>query len=103
MSAYLSSFEANVIGLFGSALIVTAYAYSNLAQQLNLLLFNSINLGGAVLLLISLTVNFNLPSVVLELVWIAIAIFGIGKALLVRRQLRTGKRTDTGPGKEKAQ
>lgn len=91
MAEYLTSFQANVIGLIGSALIVTAYAYSNLAQQLNLLLFNSINLAGAVLLLISLTVNFNLPSMVLEFVWITIAIFGIGKALLVRRGQRAGK------------
>lgn len=84
MSAYLTSSQADIIGFAGMFLIVTAYAYSNLSKQMNLLLFNGINLLGAVLLLISLTVNFNLPSIVLEIVWITIAVFGISKALIKR-------------------
>jgi len=39
--------------------------------------FYVINLIGAVLLLISLLINFNLGSFVIEIFWIAISIFGI--------------------------
>lgn len=85
MSEYLTSAQADIVGFVGMFCIVAAYAYSNLAKRLNLLLFNMVNLVGAVLLLISLMVNFNLPSVVLEIVWITIALFGIGKALVTRR------------------
>jgi hypothetical protein len=46
--------------------------------------FNASNFLGAALLTISLTVNFNLPTMVLEVVWMAIALFGIVKALMTR-------------------
>ncbi len=86
MSDYISSFTADIIGFVGMFCIVAAYAYSNLTKEMNLLFFNGINLIGAILLIISLTVNFNLPSMVLEIIWMAIAIFGIVKALLERRK-----------------
>lgn len=81
MSAYLSSFQADIIGFIGSFLIVAAFAYSNISQQMNLLLFNILNFFGAALLAVSLTVNFNLPTMVLEIIWMIIALFGIMKAL----------------------
>lgn len=77
----ISSFTADLIGFAGSALIVAGYAYSNLTARMNLLLFNLLNFFGAALLTVSLTVNFNLPTMVLEIVWMAIALFGIAKAL----------------------
>ncbi len=77
----ISSFTADLIGFGGSFLIVAAYAYSNMTARLNLLLFNVLNFIGAALLTVSLTVNFNLPTMVLEIVWMAIALFGIVKAL----------------------
>ena len=40
------------------------------------------NVAGAGLLILSLTVNRNLPSMVLESVWALVALFGLGKALL---------------------
>lgn len=82
----ISSFTADLIGFAGSFCIVAAFAYSNMTRQMNLLLFNIVNFVGAALLTVSLTVNFNLPTMVLEIVWMAIALFGIGKALLARRQ-----------------
>lgn len=72
---------ANIVGLAGSALMVGAYAYSNMARQLNFLVFNLLNLIGALLLIWSLTVHFNLASMMLEIVWAAIALLGIGNAL----------------------
>ena len=75
---------ADVIGLIGSAVLVFGYAYSNLATRVNFVLFNAANLVGAVLLGISLTVHFNLASMLLEIVWGAIALFGLAKALRAR-------------------
>ncbi len=86
MSNYISSFTADIIGFVGMFCIVAAYAYSNLTKEMNLLLFNVINLIGAILLMVSLTVNFNLPSMVLEIIWMTIAVFGIAKALVARRK-----------------
>ncbi len=85
MAQYISSFTADLIGFAGSFLIVAAFAYSNISAQMNILLFNVLNLFGAALLTVSLTVNFNLPTMVLEIVWMAIALFGIFKALRGRK------------------
>ena len=72
---------ANIIGLAGSAVMVIAYAYSNVAKQLNFTLFNLFNLIGALLLIYSLTVHFNVASMALEVVWAFIALIGLAKAL----------------------
>ncbi len=84
MNDYLSPFAADLIGFAGSFFIVAAFAYSNLTTQMNALWFNISNLVGAALLTVSLTVNYNLPTMVLEVVWMAIALFGIFKALRAR-------------------
>ena len=85
MTEYISPFAADLIGFAGSFFIVAAFAYSNLTKQMNALWFNVSNFIGAALLTVSLTVNFNLPTMVLEVVWMAIALFGIAKALIARR------------------
>lgn len=85
MTEYVSPFAADLIGFAGSFFIVAAFAYSNLTSQMNALWFNVANFLGAALLTVSLTVNFNLPTIVLEIVWMAIALFGITKALMARR------------------
>ncbi|AEG48346.1 hypothetical protein Sphch_0651 [Sphingobium chlorophenolicum L-1] len=72
---------ANIIGLIGSGLMVIAYAYSNMAKVLNFTLFNLLNLFGALLLIYSLTVHFNVASMALEIVWAFIALIGLAKAL----------------------
>ncbi|KKW92558.1 MULTISPECIES: CBU_0592 family membrane protein [Sphingobium] len=72
---------ANAIGLVGSGLMVVAYAYSNMAKTLNFTLFNLLNLVGALLLIYSLTVHFNVASMALEIVWAFIALIGLAKAL----------------------
>ena len=77
---------ADAIGLFGSALMVFAYAYSNIAGRVDFLLFNLLNFIGAVLLFLSLLVHFNLASMILEIVWGAIALFGLVKALRDRKK-----------------
>ena len=77
---------ANVTGLIGSLLFILAYAYANQVQQLNKLLFNAVNLLGAVLLLTSLYVHFNLAAFVLEVAWAVIALLGIIQAVRARQK-----------------
>lgn len=81
----MSDFAANAIGLVGSALFIAAFAYANLTPRLDKRLFNAVNLVGAILLLISLSVNFNLPSAVLETVWGVIALAGLIASLRAPR------------------
>jgi peptidoglycan/LPS O-acetylase OafA/YrhL len=75
---------ANVIGFIGMALIVSAYAYITASKAANPYLLHGLNLVGAALLILSLTVNRTLPSMVLESVWALVALFGLGKALFAR-------------------
>jgi hypothetical protein len=72
---------ADIIGLTGSALFIGAFAYANIAKQLNKVWFNLANLAGAILLLISLSVTFNLAAFVLETAWGVIALVGLVLAL----------------------
>jgi peptidoglycan/LPS O-acetylase OafA/YrhL len=75
---------ANLIGFLGMALIVSAYAYITASKAANPFMLHGLNLAGAALLILSLTVNRNLPSMVLESVWAVVALFGLGKAFLGR-------------------
>lgn len=86
MNTLLSPFAADIVGLAGSALFISAFAYANLTRQMNMWLFNLANLAGAILLLISLSVHFNLAAVVLELAWGGIALFGLGRLWWQRRR-----------------
>nr|WP_167072037.1 hypothetical protein [Sphingomonas vulcanisoli] len=72
---------ADAIGLIGSAVFIAGYLYSNIAKTIDFRLFNAINLLGALLLIVSLLVHFNLASMVLEIAWGLIAAFGLIKAL----------------------
>jgi hypothetical protein len=75
---------ADIIGICGSVLFIGAFIYANISSALNKILFNIINLIGAILLLISLSVHFNLAAVILEAAWMMIAIFGLITALRAR-------------------
>ena len=88
MSNYISSFTADLIGFAGMFCIVGAFAYSNLSKAMNMVLFNLVNLLGALLLIVSLTVNFNLPTMVLEIVWVCIALFGLFRIWIGKRRAR---------------
>jgi hypothetical protein len=76
----IDGFTANVIGILGSILIVAAYAYNVYAKSVNAFVYNGTNLLGALLLTLSLLVHFNLASLLLEIVWIIIAVGGLVKA-----------------------
>jgi Na+/H+ antiporter NhaD/arsenite permease-like protein len=82
----MSTLAADIIGLTGSAIFLAAFAYANVAKQLNKVVFNLANLLGAVLLLISLSVTFNLAAFVLEAAWGTIALAGL--LMAIRAKLR---------------
>ncbi|MDT0507420.1 CBU_0592 family membrane protein [Novosphingobium sp. MMS21-SN21R] len=71
---------ANICGFLGMACIIFAYAYTTKASRPNPFVQHGINLAGAGLLTISLLVNMNPASFVLEFFWAAIAIWGLIKA-----------------------
>ena len=75
---------ADIVGLAGSAIFIGAFAYANFAKRFDKLWFNIANLVGAVLLLASLWINFNLAAFVLEIAWGVIASVGIAAALRAR-------------------
>jgi hypothetical protein len=75
---------ADAIGLVGSAMMVVAYAYSNMAETVDFLFFNLLNLVGSLLLIASLMVHFNLASMLLEIVWSIIALLGLAKVWISR-------------------
>jgi len=73
---------ANIIGMLGTACVVGVYSL----QQIDKLdskgfAYNFWNLVGAILLLISLFVHFNLASFIIELFWIAASLVGLIKYL----------------------
>ena len=80
---------ADAIGLGGSAIFIAAFAYANVTEILNKLLFNALNLIGAIMLLTSLSVHFNLAAVVLEAAWALIALGGLIGALRARAKAGT--------------
>ena len=84
---------ADAVGNVGVLLVLGAY----LGLQLGRLdiqgpAFSACNAVGAVLLLVSLTVNFNLSSVIIEIFWLAISLLGLWRYWRQRRLKRAGVR-----------
>ena len=83
------------IGFVGTACIIGAYFYltAELAWRTEQRRHGT-NLAGAALLTVSLLVHTNVPSLVLEGFWAAIALWGLGKALRKRGQATGEKESD---------
>ncbi|MBU2222776.1 MAG: hypothetical protein KKB45_14850 [Gammaproteobacteria bacterium] len=69
---------ADIVGMAGTSLVVGAF----FLLQLNKLspkglIYNLMNLSGALFLLFSLCINFNLASFVIEIFWIAASLIGL--------------------------
>jgi hypothetical protein len=73
-----------LVGFVGMACIIAAYAYLTWSDEPNPFVLHGTNLAGAALLTVSLLVHTNLPSLVLEGFWAAIAIYGLIKAFRAR-------------------
>ena len=69
-----------IIGFLGMICIVMGYFLLQIGHLNSRdLAYQIINLAGAVLLIISLFVHFNLGSLLIEVFWIIITIYGIYK------------------------
>jgi hypothetical protein len=76
----------SVLGLVGSGLVVVAYfANQNACLPASDWRYGMLNLVGAVLILASLAVEWNLAAVVVELFWAAISLHGLLRQLPRRR------------------
>jgi len=80
------SFISTYIGLFGVCLILVAY----FMLQINRLsakdwLYSSMNLLGSVCLLFSLCYHWNFPSVVIEIMWFCISVYGLWKSTRLKK------------------
>lgn len=78
--------HADIIGFGGSLLFITAFLYANAVKDMDKLLFNALNLVGAMLLLYSLWVHPNVAAAFLEISWACIALFGLVSAVRTRRK-----------------
>ncbi len=91
MMANLGWFD--LAGFIGVLLIIIAY----LLLQLDKLTSSSpsyslLNAGGALLIIVSLIFNFNLPAFVIEAFWFSISLFGLTRSLRSKKDLeRSGR------------
>ena len=77
------------IGFVGMAFVVFAYLLLQMNKYtIQSLQYQLLNLVGAVLLLISLFVHFNLGSFIIEVFWIAITVYGIAKNIREKKVLQ---------------
>lgn len=82
----ISHTAANISGFIGMACIIFAYGYMTGKANPNPFVQHGVNLLGAALLTVSLLVNLNPASLVLEFFWAAIAIWGLVKAFRAKGQ-----------------
>ena len=83
------SLGSNLIGYAGAGCIAFAY----FLNQRGLLSsqdwrFPVANLGGSLLVLVSLAFNPNLPSIVIEVFWTTISVYGVQRNLRARNRAR---------------
>ena len=77
---------ADLIGFAGAALMIAAY-FANQQRWLSSedWRYPAANLAGAVLILFSLLFAWNFPSVVIEVFWALISLWGLTKAAAERK------------------
>jgi drug/metabolite transporter (DMT)-like permease len=75
------SFEwYDILGTLGVGVIIITYVLLQIERvRSDQLIYSLLNAVGAALILVSLYFDFNLPSVVVEVFWLLISLFGIGK------------------------
>ena len=72
----------DLIGMIGVIMILTVYGMVQIDRiDVKSISYSVYNAVGAVLILISLLVTFNLASFVIEIAWLGISIFGIIQAM----------------------
>jgi predicted membrane protein len=81
---------SDVIGLTGVACVLSAFFLLQIEKvRSDGLGYLLLNLCGALLLLVSLMMTFNLASFVIEICWLSISLFGLAKWVIRRRKARS--------------
>jgi hypothetical protein len=77
---------ADLGGLAGVLLMLAAYALGQLGRlRIDSVPALTMNLAGAVLVMVSLLFKFNLPAFLMEGAWAMAALFGLARLALRRR------------------
>ncbi len=72
---------ADLAGLCGVAAILSAYALLQMGRlALRAPLYSALNLVGSSLILVSLSVDFNLPSAIIEGAWAIVSLYGLARS-----------------------
>lgn len=70
----------DIIGSVGVSVIILTYVSLQIEKiKSDSLIYSLLNAFGASLIIISLIYNFNFSAFIVELFWILISLFGIGK------------------------
>lgn len=78
----MSTFLFDAIGMVGVFMILAVYSLVQIDKMdVKGLFYSMVNAVGAIFILISLTVTFNVASFVIEVAWLIISLFGIFQAL----------------------
>lgn len=87
MEEYLTIDVPVVVGFIGVGFLIFAYFLiaSGKAKGSDIR-YHVLNLLGAVFLLYSLMFRWNLPTVIIECIWITISLYGIWRALKLRKK-----------------
>lgn len=86
IQTFLSDWH-NVIGTVGVAFVLFAYFMMQLGKMAhNGILFSGMNLIGSAFIMVSLYFDFNLASVIIEISWLFISLFGLTKAIFALRK-----------------
>lgn len=98
------SVEAHdVAGIVGVTLILGAYLMLQIGRiEPRGAAYSAVNALGAGLVVVSLCYDFNLSALVVELFWIAISLYGLGRALLARRRPAEGSSVAFPPSGDRA-
>jgi hypothetical protein len=79
----------DIVGLAGVSLVLLCYGLLQTGKiTQNQPLYSILNALGAVLIFLSLTVDFNLASVVIEVCWFTISVVGLYRSLRARKSLK---------------
>ena len=78
--------QHDIAGVAGSLLILGSYLLLQLGRiRPDQLVWPTLNGAGALLVLLSLAVDFNLGAFILELSWLGISLVGLVRVLRTRR------------------
>jgi hypothetical protein len=75
----------DLLGFVGAVILLAGFAWGALRNAAPDLPYHLSNLIGAAFLGTSLTINFNLPALCLEVAWGAIALLGLIRMMVAKR------------------